>query len=312
MDGWGWAGAIGGALVGALVGVGGVSVITTHQDAYGYSLFVGLPIVQGAIAAALAQGGKPVPWNRAASAAGMSGLLSVLGLLAWHYEGIICISMATPLVAPLLFLGAWLGWLAMGGKSAGSARMSIPLAAALALSFGGGAVLPAPEEEGAVHTVWHVAAPPEKIFPFVKQIKIEEEPDWWLFRAGVAHLTESRMLPNHRRECVLSTGTMPEIISVLEPNRRLRFEILATPPSMKEMNPFGEIHPRHLTEVYRGKSGEFVLTPEGGGTRIDARSTYGLRIGPSWYWKLWSDAIVRHTHERAVKGIAHQLGVAFG
>lgn len=299
-------GVLAGAASGALIGVGGARLMATPNGGYGYALFVGLPVLQGMVAAAVAQIGGPHPWGRSARTAAFSLLLSAVGVLAFAMEGIVCLLMAAPLILPLTLFGAWLGWLMTGGERAPSARLHGPAIAILSLALGGGAILPAPESEGEVTTVWHLAAPPERVWPYVLRLDALPEPDWWLFRLGVAHPIGTATHADGSRECLLSTGAMPERVSAREENRRLAFRVLATPPSMREMNPFGEVRAAHLTTTYIGQEGEFTLYPEGKGTRLVARSTYGLRMAPFAYWRLWSDAIVAHVHKRVVREISRR------
>ncbi|RYG22192.1 hypothetical protein EON82_17565 [bacterium] len=280
-----WWGAVIGALVGAAVGVGGTA------------------LYKGAVAAFVAQMKGPRTWTACGGSAMFSVLLSGMALLVFAMEGLVCLPMAAPLIVGLALLGSWLGWLAGGGKTQSGAQLALPSIGVLALAVGGGSILPAPDSSGEVTTVWHLFAPPERLWPHVLALPSLPEPDWWLFRLGVAYPLRSETKPDGARTCDLSTGPMPEIVTRRDEYRRLAFRVIKTPPSMRELNPFGKVHASHLTSVYRGKEGEFLLSPEGSGTLLIARSSYGLRMGPFWYWRLWPDSIVSHVHERVVQEI---------
>ncbi len=296
-------GVLAGSAVGSLLGVGGAKLLATGNGDYGWAMFVGLPILQGMAAALVAQIGGPYPWGWSGWTATFSLLLSAVGVMVFAMEGIVCLIMATPLILPLVLLGAWLGWVWTGGERAPSVRLHLPMVAALSVAVGGGAISPAPESTGEVTTVWHVDAPPVRVWPYVLNLDSLPRPEWWLFRMGVAYPLRTKTHPDGSRECLLSTGPMPEIVTAREPERRLAFRVLKTPPSMNETNPFGEVRAAHLATTYVGREGEFILSAEGAGTRIVARSGYGLRMAPFWYWRLWSDAIVRHVQERVVREI---------
>ncbi len=306
-----WVGALGSIL--SSIGIGLMLAFASRTemrgwgrgDWYGPALFVAIPILHGMAAGILSQCWEPRPWGVAAKAAWLSVGLMTLGFLVSAAEGIVCLLMAAPLVLPLIFLGAWLGWRARQGS--GVARVSFPAVGVVALAVGGGTILPAPESGGEVRTSWWVDAPPSRVWPLVLGLDSIPEPDWWLFRLGVAHPLRTWTREDGTRMCELSTGSMPEIVIAREEGRRLTFRVLATPPSIRETNPFGEVHAPHLRTTYRCREGEFVLTPERGGTRLDTRSTYGLRMGPAWYWRLWSAMIVRHTHERVVREISRRV-----
>lgn len=303
MEGAYWLGAVVGALVGAIVGVGGAAFHTRGMGEYGTALFVGLPVLQGMVAAFITHSKGPRTWSACGGSAMFSVLLSGLALLAFRMEGAVCLLMGSPLIAGLALLGSWIGWLAGGGNRQGEMRLALPSVVILALAVGGGSILPAPESSGEVTTVWHLSAPPERVWPHVLTLPALPSPDWWMFRLGVAYPLRSETKRSGERICALSTGPMPEAVTRREENRRLAFRVLSTPPSMHEFNPFGKVHAPHLTSVYRGKEGEFLLEREGKGTRLTARSSYGLRMGPFWYWQLWTDSIVTHVHERVVRDI---------
>lgn len=271
---------------------------------YGLALFVAMPILHGMVAGLLAQWDGPKPWSVAAGAAWISLAGGWIGLLLFGLEGMVCIVMAIPLIVPLVFLGAWAGWRIR--QPGGTARLSLPTVGMLLLAVQGGPIVPTPEASGEVVSVWHVAAPPERVWPHVLRLSSLPEPDWWLFRLGVAYPTQTETRADGQRTCTLSTGAMPEIVTARVEGKRLAFRVLSTPPTMKEWNPFYEVRPAHLTTTYRSRDGELRLYPERSGTRIVARSTYGLRMAPFGYWRLWSDAIVWHVHERVIREIARR------
>ena len=307
MEGAYWLGAIVGAALGAAIGVGGAALSTHGSTGYGTVVFVGLPVLQGMVAAFVTQMPGPRDWKACAGSSMFSLFLSAFGVLVFAQEGIVCLIMAAPLIMPLVLLGAWIGWLAGGGKPQRDARLALPVVAVVALAATGGPITHASESNGEVTTVWQVAASARRVWPHVLGLRALPEPDWWLFRMGVAYPVRTRSEADGRRECLLSTGSMPEVVTRREEGRRLAFRVLATPSSMREWNPFGEVRAAHLTTTYRGIEGEFRLFSEvGGGTRIVARSRYGLRMAPFWYWRLWSDAIVAHVHERVVREIARR------
>ena len=272
-----------------------------EAESYGIGYFVATPILQGVGAGVFSQYRDRQEWSVAARANWLGLLLLGLTFLVFCIEGIVCLLMATPLIIPLSFLGAYMGWSARQWTP--TARLSGPTIGALVLMVAGGPLGRAPESRGEITTVWHVASPPERVWPSVLRLDAMPKPDWWLFRLGVAYPVRTLTHSDGRRECVLSTGAMPERVIDRVTNRHLAFRVLATPPSMQELNPFGEVRAPHLTTTYVGGEGEFTLTPEGEGTRIVARSTYGLRMAPFAYWRFWSDAIVAHVHERVVREI---------
>lgn len=155
-----------------------------------------------------------------------------------------------------------------------------------------------------------VDATPEEVWPHL--FNIDELPPTRnvLFQSGIAHPIQVRsegQFLGAWRECVLTTGVMPERISILEPFQRMRFDVLRTPPSMREVNPFGEVHAAHLEGYNEVHYGEFRLEAVGDGrTRLYGTSVYSHRFYPEFYWSLWTDAIAHFTHLRVMNEIKHR------
>jgi hypothetical protein len=95
-----------------------------------------------------------------------------------------------------------------------------------------------------------------------------------------------------------------------EEGRRLAFDVLETPPSMREWTFYKEVLPTHLEGYFTVVRGEFEMRDlPGGRTRLIGRSWYRTRIGPVTYWGWWCDAIVRAAHRRV---FAHVAGLSEG
>jgi uncharacterized protein YndB with AHSA1/START domain len=141
-----------------------------------------------------------------------------------------------------------------------------------------------------------IDAPAEQVWPYLSNLPSVKS-DFWMFRAGVAHalrVSTKAPIAGSERECVLSTGVMHETITEWVPNRRLAFKVLSTPPSMREMNPFGEVHAAHLRGWYESLEGSFTLVPlPDGRVKLIGASRYQHKFRPVSYWNLWTDKIVR-------------------
>ena len=76
---------------------------------------------------------------------------------------------------------------------------------------------------------------------------------------------------------------------------------------MNEMNPFWDIHPKHLDGYFLSKKGQFKLTKiNENKTLLEGTTWYTLDITPVIYWKQWSDFIIHRIHHRVLNHIKVQ------
>ena len=297
-----------GGLAGATVtGLAGVIAyfLNSEQFIYGTLIFCFSPLVLGFVAQSVAEKVKGAPTRSAYAAAMWGTAFALLGTIVCVLEGFICVIMA----APLAFLMAWFGaFIYKLTVRVGHNRLYfsfIPIAAVCAIydSSQGDQVNTRTET-----TRMMINASAEKIWPYVLSID-HATPDP-ILNLGFAHPLSTQAfgtIPTSSRVCRLSTGDMPEVITRIVPNRLLEFKVLHTPPSMREMNPFGEIHPKHLDGYYISKMGVFRLSPlKDGKTLLEGTSTYQLRIFPEVYWTVWSDFIVDRIHQSVMSAIAEE------
>lgn len=241
-------------------------------------------------------------------------LLTVL--MFTRIEGLVCFVMAFPLVFPLYWAGYFGTRRALDSWRDRGRTAMVSLVPLLSLAtLAAARDVPVAEVRTQTTTI-EIDAPPERIWPYLFRMDAIPPPGSPLFRAGVAHplrIASSGTEVGSLRRCVLSTGTMPETITVSEPARRMRFRVLETPPAMRELNPFGPVNAAHLRGYFTVGTGEFRLIPLGNGrTRLVGTSTYSLEIYPAAYWTLWSDHIVNGVHlavmgemKRRVESRAH-------
>ena len=107
------------------------------------------------------------------------------------------------------------------------------------------------------------------------------------------------------RICRLSTGDMPERITVWKPEQELQFVVLDTPATMREATFFGrELEAAHLHGTYTSLEGGFRLEAlPNGQTRLTGNSRYLLTITPASYWNLWTRQIVSQVQLRVMNHV---------
>lgn len=295
------------AVASTVVGVGLSLILPTLQRAestYGIGLFIFVPILAGVT------GGMAANWKTTAthkamwSILGISLLLSMLVVLVLAVEGFICMAMASPILAGLYLTGYSVAALLFNRLRSRRGPMLVSVLPLLLV-----ATLVAVREEVPLQlrtesTSVDIAAPPEAIWPLLFDLPNLPPPTHILFQAGVAHpisIRTAHQSVGSARECALSTGVMIERISELEPNRHLKFVVVNTPPSMRELNPIVEVKAAHLLGNFTVQSGEFDLIQlPNGHTRLVGTSHYSFRLAPGIYWALWTDMIVEQVHERVM------------
>ncbi len=224
------------ALLPAIVGLGGAALSVGAFDQYGWSLFLGLPIVVGFLSA--------FSWcfkrKKTFSSTYVVSCLSVLALggliLVIALDGVICLLMALPLAMVLAMIGATLGRIA-GSSFGGPAGASIVSLLAVSFPFlvafdDATAPKPAIRE---VSTSVVIDASIEDVWNTVIAFPEITDPPRGIFRLGIAYPIEAR-IEGHGvgaiRYCTFSTGSFVEPITDWEEPHRFAFDVTKNPPPM--------------------------------------------------------------------------------
>jgi uncharacterized membrane protein YhaH (DUF805 family) len=274
---------------------------------YGTALFVGAPVLLGAVTAFVYNRRARRPLIATIGVAEVAVAVAFGAALLFALEGAICLLMIAPLAIVLAVLGAVLGH-AIASLGGGAAPA---LVAPLALS-----VIAAGESEivrptrGVVLTAVEIDAPPEVVWRHVIEFAELPEPDWLLFRLGIAYPVRARIRGTGVgavRTCEFSTGAFVEPITAWEPPARLAFDVASQPAPMREWSPYEAVHPPHLDRSFASRRGEFRLVAlDGGRTRLEGRTWYELGVFPAAYWRPWAEWLVHRIHARVLEHIARR------
>ena len=231
----------------------------------------------------------------------------ILVLCACLMEGIICVVMAAPIGAAIAFVGVVVGYFLARTKAADGTLQSAAWLSIIVIVALEGWNPPAPLEATTSSEVV-INAPAARVWAELHDIRNLPPTDNLLFQFGIAHpvstVTDGQGV-GAARLCKLSTGDMPEIITVWKPGQELRFKVLSTPPSMRELGFFGQtIDTTHIHSAYASLEGGFKLTtlPDGR-TRLVGESHYLLNIAPASYWNLWTEEIVHMVQRRVLEHV---------
>ncbi|MCA1963944.1 MAG: SRPBCC family protein [Prosthecobacter sp.] len=285
-----------------------VTYAVENVKLYGYSLFLGVPFVVGLLLALLYQYDREWKWPEVLLLTLLNLAMSALWLLLCKIEGVVCILMAAVLVAGITLAGILFVWflrrVVFGPRRTQLnclAVVSIPLAMNWEATH-----RPTPPMLEQTTTI-EVNASPDIVWQFIPSFPpITDPPAGWL-ASGVAYPIASEIDGNGlgaTRRCIVSTGTMPEVVTAWAPGKKLEFEVKDTPPAMVETNPFGEVHAAHLEGYVQARYGRFVLVPlPDGRTRIEGTSWFEHDLWPQWYWEPVTRHTVSQIHTRVLKHI---------
>ena len=273
---------------------------------FGLAIFAGLPFATGVSSGVILRRAGGTFGQAVAAALTLIGAV-ILILCGSLMEGIVCVVMAAPFGAALAFLGAVFGYFLAKNKSHDGTLQSAAWLALVALVALEGWHPPAPLEDSTTTEIV-IDAPAARVWAELHDIRDLPQTDNFLFQFGVAHPmgteTDGQGV-GATRLCKLSTGDMPEVVTVWKPGQELRFKVLSTPPAMRELGFFGKtIDAAHLHSAYASLEGGFKLEPlPGGRTRVIGDSRYLLNIAPAAYWNLWTKEIVHGVHRRVLEHV---------
>ena len=273
---------------------------------FGLAVFAGLPFATGVSSGVVIRRAGGTFGQAIGASMTLIGAI-ILILCATAMEGIVCVVMAAPIGAAIALLGAVGGYFLAKQRIADGTLQSAAWLSIVVMVAVEGWNPPAPLEATTSSEVV-INAPAARVWAELHDIRDLPATDNFLFQFGIAHpistVTDGQGV-GAARLCKLSTGDMPEIITVWKPGQELRFKVLSTPPSMRELGFFGQtIDTTHIHSAYASLEGGFKLEslPDGR-TRLVGESHYLLNIAPASYWNLWTEEIVHMVQRRVLEHV---------
>jgi hypothetical protein len=277
---------------------------------YGFGLFIWLPLVLGATSTLILAYKSSVTRLQLRNNAYLTLLIFCIGLLAFAWEGIICLIMAAPIGFVFTYLGFLVGFHFSKSKIKGQTPTVIILLALSAPSLMAFEdTVKETDDLRSVVTTIEINATPEKVWKNVVSFPQLKEPTEFIFKTGIAYPINATIKGQGVgavRYCNFSTGSFVEPITVWDEPNLLKFSVDEQPEPMKEIS-FYDIHPNHLHGYWVSKQGQFKLTAlPNGHTLLEGTTWYVNKIKPVFYWTLWSDNIVHKIHNRVLEHIKAQ------
>ncbi|WP_344826989.1 SRPBCC family protein [Rurimicrobium arvi] len=271
---------------------------------YGIALFILTPLFIGAGSSILYGYKRGIIPRTARRIAFLTLLIYIACLLLFAIEGLICIAMAAPVGLLLTWIGSILGAGIVNKKR----NTAVPVLILLTCTIPAVAFIEEAHQPAlvSVTTSIEIHAAPEVVWQNVLEFPQLDEPDEFIFKAGIAYPTHATIVGKGRnavRYCNFTTGSFVEPITVWDPPHLLKFRVEEQPEPMKELS-FWDIDAPHLHDYFISKQGQFKLTKlPNGNTQLEGTTWYYHNISPAFYWQLWSEYIVHTIHRRVLAHI---------
>lgn len=295
-------------IVPALAGLGSSALAVRGFGVYGWSLFVGLPILVSTLSAFFWCLQPSRSFGSAYGIAFFAVLLLGIMLLFIAIDGLVCLLMALPLAAVLCLPGAALGRYLSRFTSAGRATSTLPCL--FVLLFLPLAAFDASTQSSPhmriVTTAVSIHASAARVWYAVIAFPPITNPPDGIFRLGFAYPLSARIEGTGvgaSRYCTFSTGSFVEPITTWEPPALLAFDVTSCPEPVQEFSPYRDLQAPHLHNYMVSHHGEFRIRQTAEGSVLEGTTWYSHSISPQWYWGPISDYIIHRIHERVLQHI---------
>jgi hypothetical protein len=282
-----------------------VSILGT----YGWTVFTAIPFIASIAAAILYGWRKERTILECMKVSIISLLIMACILLLIPFEGVICLLMAAPLAVGIGVVGGAVGYLIQVNlpRSESMTRLMGCFAIILPLLIAGEYLTPTEVPEYKNVDTIEIAAPPAVVWKYLIDFPPIGPPTDWVFKTGIAYPMRARIEGRGVgaiRHCIFTTGEFVEPINVWVAPHQLRFGVLAQAPPMHELSLYPDLHPPHLDNYLVARQGQFLLTDTPGGkTKLEGATWYQNYMGPSPYWRIWSDWIIHRIHLRVMNHV---------
>jgi hypothetical protein len=267
-----------GGISGIAIGLIGFLFLSGRQyPAMGTSMFLLVPIVAGFSIVMVARDAGVA----AAAAAFLSAVCSLLILIAFHQEGLVCAILAFPIIVVGLTIGLALGLLARRlfakGDGNQTATMGVLLLVAPTVIFAGyRAEQPIIHESRTevIQTSVDVNDAPERVWSRILTIDSVEASKPILMYVGLPVPQRCSMQGRGvgaKRTCYFDVGYIEETVTEWKPPYLLGLSIDRT-----------HMPGRHWLSFEKAN---YSLEPKGSGTKLIRTTVVSSNLHPAWYWR---------------------------
>lgn len=301
-----------GVLAGTGISVAAVWAAAAIFKDYGFALFVATPFIIALTTAFIANRRASIGHGATLRCVMLSLLQGSVALIFLALEGLICIVLASPLIALLGMIGGVFGKaLASVGRKRGDTT-TLASVALLPFLFAGETLAP-PRAAFESHESIVIRAAPEDVWRTVTEMTPIPDPPGWPLNWGPAYPISGELFGEGVGAVRLgrfSTGVAYERVTAWEPGRALSFVVLSNPPMMRELSPYENIHAPHIEGYFRSTDVRFTITPLGdGSSRLDFVTRHELDIGPAPYWTPLARWMIHENKQRVMAHFKRQAEV---
>ncbi|HNP33256.1 MAG TPA: hypothetical protein PKN96_08185 [Flavobacterium sp.] len=272
---------------------------------YGWTVFVFLPFLVGFSPSYFASSKLVLSKRECYSLSFITLLVSILILLLGGIDGLLCVSMATPIWAVIVWFGAYAGFVLKNRKSPLGNTTAVVILAFYSLSFLSFDYINEPDNITPVTTSILINAPIEKVWK--NMISYDTIAESKRFKPGLPFPISAAIKGSGVgaiRYANFTTGTFVEPITKWQEPYLLQFSVESNPAGIKEWNPYCVMHPPHLEGYYKSYKGQFRLKRMGNNvTLLEGTNWYKIDLYPQFYWQLWTNAIIHKVHNRVLENI---------
>lgn len=278
-----------------------ILIILTLTSAYGFALYIGIPLTLGFIL-----GFKNKISFQFVKTAGsvlltvmlLSGLLILLGL-----EGAICIIMIVLPLFLFIFVGYGLGYIIYKNNLQKNKTM-MSLLLLINPSF---CVLDSQLEmyHQEVKTSVIINASKEKIWEtLIHPVEYNQHPNV-LFKYGVNYPKTMQVVKSNDSallRCTLRNGNIDLYIDKMIRDSLMEFQITEPLIPIKELTVYKHIHTPHSSEkFFKVHTGVFeISTLNDNQCMLTAKTDLSFKFAPNWYWKWWCSYLMNKMHQHVL------------
>ncbi|WP_046690339.1 hypothetical protein [Leptospira santarosai] len=254
----------------------------------GIDLFIGIPLSVGILAAFTRSIYKRVTPGEIFLITAYLGAVLLLGFLFVREESLICLLMSIPITYLPLLIGAWIGYKIQNKNW--SKYFVVPIVLFFNISAHVFDRLDVESQRNVIKTTIVVRSSLQKVWKRILSPFEFGEAKNFFFRNGVPYPTSMKVVTTYgprMLECEYTNGRTSGIIGEFTEDAPMKF-----------------VFPTQQVTMQETYFGEFRLIPIGKGeVKIEATTRYFNRLGPKFYWKLWSDYLIDETHQHILQKI---------